>query len=151
MRSGRKVGACRADGGGASGLLIETRHVKAALKAMTVKSDRNDARGIADAHGVVPSDARQKVPAQEIRALLTGRKLLLCKLRDVELGIRVLLRGFGLKVGRVSKGRYEACTRELTEGASGARASRDGDAPGTGEPASRVRQTASDVLGHRAH
>jgi transposase len=56
------------------------------------------------------------VPAQEIRALLTGRKLLLGKLRDVELGIRGLLRGFGLKVGRVSKGRYEARIRELTAG-----------------------------------
>jgi transposase len=56
------------------------------------------------------------VPAQEIRALLTGRKLLLGKLRDVELGIRGLLRGFGLKVGRVSKGRCEARIRELTAG-----------------------------------
>ena len=56
------------------------------------------------------------VPAQEIRALLTGRKLLLGKLRDVELGIRGLLRGFGLKVGRVSKGRYEARIHELTAG-----------------------------------
>ena len=45
------------------------------------------------------------LPAQEIRALLTGRRLLLGKLRDVELGIRGLLRGFGLKVGAVSKGR----------------------------------------------
>ena len=34
--------------------------------------------------------------------------MLLGKLRDVELGIRGLLRGFGLKVGRISKGRYEA-------------------------------------------
>jgi transposase len=56
------------------------------------------------------------VPAQEIRALLTGQKLLLGKLRDVELGIRGLLRGFGLKVGRVSKDQYEARIRELTAG-----------------------------------
>src|SRR5262249_26255875 len=56
------------------------------------------------------------LPAQEIRALLTGRKLLLGKLRDVELGIRGLLRGFGLKVGQVSKGRYEARIRELVLG-----------------------------------
>jgi len=34
----------------------------------------------------------------------------------VELGIRGLLRGFGLKVGRVSKGRYEARIRELAAG-----------------------------------
>jgi transposase len=56
------------------------------------------------------------LPAQEIRALLTGRKLLLGKLRDVELGIRGLLRGFGLKVGQVSKGRYEVRIRELVMG-----------------------------------
>src|SRR6201993_952790 len=33
--------------GGYPAVLIETRHVKAALKAMTVKTDRNDARGMA--------------------------------------------------------------------------------------------------------
>jgi transposase len=38
------------------------------------------------------------------------------KLQDVELGIRGLLRGFGLKVGQVSKGRYEARIRELVTG-----------------------------------
>jgi transposase len=43
------------------------------------------------------------LPAQEVRALLTGRKLLLGKLRDIELGIRGLLRGFGLKVGRSAR------------------------------------------------
>ena len=56
------------------------------------------------------------VPAQEIRVLLTGRKLLLGKLRDIELGIRGLLRGFGLKVGQVSRGRYEARIEELVTG-----------------------------------
>ena len=34
-------------GGGLEAVLIETRHVKAALSAMTVKTDRKDARGIA--------------------------------------------------------------------------------------------------------
>ena len=38
------------------------------------------------------------LPAQEIRALLTGRKMLQKKLKDVELGIRGLLRALGLKV-----------------------------------------------------
>jgi transposase len=103
---------------GLSAILIETRHVKAALKAMTVKTDRNDARGMAQLMrmGWFRPVHVKTVPAQEIRALLTGRKLLLGKLRDVELGIRGLLRGFGLKVGRVSKGRYEARIRELTAG-----------------------------------
>src|SRR5262245_15084891 len=34
------------------------------------------------------------------------------KLRDIELGIRGLLRGFGLKVGKVSEGKYDARIRE---------------------------------------
>jgi transposase len=56
------------------------------------------------------------LPAQEVRALLTARQLLQRKLHDIELGIRGLLRGFGLKVGKVSEGKYEAWIRELATG-----------------------------------
>ena len=59
---------------------------------------------------------RKSPPAQEVRALLVGRKLLQGKLTDVELGIRGLLRGFGLKLGEVSKGRFAARVRELVAG-----------------------------------
>lgn len=45
--------------------------------------------------------------SQDVRALLTGRKLLRAKLRDLELSIRGILRGYGLKVGEVSRGRFE--------------------------------------------
>jgi transposase len=98
--------------------LIETRHVKAALKAMTVKTDRNDARGMAQLMrmGWFRLVHVKTLPAQEVRALLTARKLLQGKLQDIELGIRGLLRGFGLKVGQVSKGKYEARIRELALG-----------------------------------
>ena len=48
--------------------------------------------------------------------MLVGRKLLQAKLRDVELSIRGILRGFGLKVGEVSKGRFAARIRELIGG-----------------------------------
>ena len=103
---------------GLSAILIETGRVNATLKAMTAKTHRNDARGMAQLMrmGWFRPVHVKTVSAQEIRALLTGRKLLLGKLRDVELGIRGLLRGFGLKVGRVSKGRYEARIHELTAG-----------------------------------
>ena len=42
-------------------VLLETRHVKAALSAMTVKTDRKDACGLAQpaADGMVPAGARQ--------------------------------------------------------------------------------------------
>ena len=103
---------------GLPAILIETRHVKAALKAMTVKTDRNDARGMAQLMrmGWFRPVHVKTLPAQEVRALLTARKLLQGKLQDIELGIRGLLRGFGLKVGQVSKGKYEARIRELAMG-----------------------------------
>ena len=70
-------------------ILIETRHVKAALKAMTVKTDRNDARGMAHLMrmGWFRPVHVKTLPAQEVRALLTARKLLVGKLQDIELGI----------------------------------------------------------------
>jgi transposase len=75
---------------GFEAVLLETRHVKAALSAMTVKTDRNDARGIAQLlrMGWYRPVHRKSPPAQEIRALLVGRKLLQGKLLDVELSIR---------------------------------------------------------------
>lgn len=99
-------------------VLLETRHVKAALSAMTVKTDRKDARGIAQLlrMGWFRSVHRKSPAAQEVRALLVGRKLLQSKLRDVELSIRGILRGFGLKVGEVSKAQFTARIRELTSG-----------------------------------
>ena len=71
-------------------VLLETRHVKAALSAMIVKTDRKDARGIAQLLrlGWYRPVHRKSPPAQEVRALLVGRKLLQAKLRDVELSIR---------------------------------------------------------------
>ena len=48
--------------------------------------------------------------------LLTSRKLLQRKLLDVESDLRGTLRNFGLKVGVVSSGRYEARVRELVAG-----------------------------------
>ena len=103
---------------GLPAILIETRHVKAALKAMTVKTDRNDARGMAQLMrmGWFRPVHVKTLQAQEIRALLTARKLLVAKLRDVESSIRGILRGFGLKVGAVSKGKFEARIRELVVG-----------------------------------
>ena len=105
-------------GAGLEAVLLETRQVKAALSAMIVKTDRKDARGIAQLlrMGWYRPVHRKSPPAQEVRALLVGRKLLQGKLVDVELSIRGLLRGFGLKLGEVSKGRFAARVRELVAG-----------------------------------
>src|SRR4028119_71914 len=103
---------------GFEAVLLETRHVKAALSAMVVKIDRKDARGIAQLlrMGWYRPVHRKSPPAQEVRALLVGRKLLQGKLLDVELSLRGLLRGLGLKLGQVSKGRFAARVRELVAG-----------------------------------
>jgi transposase len=95
--------------------LLETRHVKAALSAMTVKTDRKDARGIAQLlrMGWFRQVHCKTSETQEMRALLVGRKLLQSKLLDIEGGIRGLLRGFGLKMGSVSKGRFVGRVEEL--------------------------------------
>ena len=86
-------------------LLLETRHVKAALSAMMVKTDRKDARGLAQLirMGWFRPVHAKSMGSQEVRALLVARKQLLGRLIDVELSIRGILRGFGLKVGVVTR------------------------------------------------
>jgi transposase len=99
-------------------VLLETRHVKAALSAMIVKTDRRDARGIAQLlrMGWFRPVHCKSAPAQEVRALLVARKPLQAKMRDGELSLRGLLRGFGLKVGEISKGQDAARVRSLVVG-----------------------------------
>jgi transposase len=103
---------------GFEAVLLETRHVKAALSAMAVKTDRRDARGIAQLlrMGWYRPVHRKSVSSQEIRALLGARKQLQIKVIDLEQTVRGLLRGFGLKVGDVSRGKLPARIRELTAG-----------------------------------
>ena len=103
---------------GFEAVLLETRHVKAALSAMTVKTDRKDARGIAQLlrMGWFRPVHAKSPPAQEVRALLVARKLLQSKQTDIELSIRGILRGFGLKVGQISKGQFEARVCQLITG-----------------------------------
>jgi transposase len=81
--------------------------------------------------------------SQEIRALLVARKQLLGRLLDVELSIRGILRGFGLKVGQVTRKTFEARIRELVTGQAGhVGANCWGDALGAGNFEGGVRETA---------
>jgi hypothetical protein len=98
-------------------VLLETRHVKAALSTMNAKTDRRDARGIAQFPRIGWfHPVHCKSPAQKVRALLTAHKLLPAKMRNVELSLRGLLRGYGLKVGEISKDQFATRVRTLTEG-----------------------------------
>jgi transposase len=103
---------------GLPAVLVETRQVKAALSAMRVKTDRNDARGIAQLirMGWFRAVHAKAIPAQEVRLLLSARKQMQAKLLDLEGAIRGLLRGFGLKVGPVGAAGFERRIRELVAG-----------------------------------
>jgi len=98
--------------------LLETRHVRHAFKAMPVKTDRTDARGIAQLMrlGWFRSVHCKSLPAQELRAILTARKLVQTKRHDLEMSLRGILRGFGLKVGQTTPRSFEARVRELVDG-----------------------------------
>ena len=98
--------------------LLETRHVRKAFEAMPVKSDRNDARGIAQLIrlGWFRPVHCKSMGAQETRAALTARKLVQSKLRDVENSLRGILRGFGLKVGKTTELGFAGRIRELVAG-----------------------------------
>ena len=101
---------------GLSVVLMETRQVKGALKAMPIKTDRRDAEGIARLlHlGWFRPVHCKSVSAQEVRALLSARKAVQQGFITLELSLRGLLRNFGLKVGAISRGRFEHRIRELT-------------------------------------
>jgi transposase len=98
--------------------LLETRHVHDAFKAMPVKSDRNDARGIAQLMrlGWFRPVHCKSINAQEVRAVLTARKLVQTKLLDVENSLRGILRGFGLKLGKTTARNFAGRIQELVDG-----------------------------------
>lgn len=103
---------------GYSAELLETRHVRRAFETMPVKTDKKDARGIAQLMrlGWFRPVHCKSLPAQEIRAVLTARKLLQSKLIDIGLSLRGILRGFGLKVGKTTPGTFAERVRTLVEG-----------------------------------
>ena len=99
-------------------VLMETRQVKSTLKAMPIKTGRRDAEGIARLlqMGWFRPVRCKTVSSQETRALLSSRKSVKDALINMELSLRDVLRNFGLKLGPVSKGRWEARVREVIAG-----------------------------------
>src|SRR5512141_2840494 len=98
-------------------ICVETRHMRAALKAQINKTDRNDARGIAQMMrvGLYRPVHVKTLRSQKLRMLLTHRKLLQSKAIAIDNDLRGTLRNFGLKVGMVRAVRFEARIRKLVE------------------------------------
>ena len=120
-RAGFESGPCSAwlyKGLMAAGLPVicmDARHASAALKAQNVKTDRNDARGIAQIvrTGWYRLAHVKSEDSQKRRVLLNSRKMLLGNRIEIENQIRGNLKVFGLKVGQVTPLQYEARVREL--------------------------------------
>jgi transposase len=96
-------------------ICIEARQAKAAMGAMPNKTDWNDARGIAQIMrtGWYRAVHVKSAACRSWRALLTARRMVINKRRDVENGLRALLREVGLKVGTPSRKDFAARVREL--------------------------------------
>jgi transposase len=102
---------------GLPAICVETRHMHAVLKAQINKTDRNDARGIAQMMrvGLYRPVHVKTLRSQKLRMLLTHRKLLQSKAIAIENDLRATLRNFGLKVGIAGKVKFEARIKELVE------------------------------------
>jgi transposase len=98
-------------------ICVETRHMRAVLKAQINKTDRNDARGIAQMMraGLYRPVHVKTLGSQKLRMLLTHRKLLQSKAIASENDLRATLRNFGLKVGVGGAAKFEARIKELVE------------------------------------
>jgi hypothetical protein len=94
---------------------IETRRMKGATAAMAVKTDRNDARAIAQAIrvGWFTAVHVKTAESQELRLLLNNRRTLQAALLTLDNEIRGTLKAFGLKVGAVTTAKFEGRVTEL--------------------------------------
>jgi transposase len=100
---------------GLPAICIETRQAKAAMGAMPVKTDRNDARALAQIirTGWFRQVHVKSAECRSWRALIVARRLVLNKLRDLENGVRAALRETGLKLGKVGGKRFAERVRAL--------------------------------------
>ncbi len=97
---------------------MEARLVSAALSAMRNKTDKNDARGIAQIlrTGWYACVHVKSLGSHQIRALLSSRKAVLKKCIDLENEIRGLFKVFGIKLpGKLGHGPFDAKVRTPIE------------------------------------
>jgi transposase len=99
-------------------ICLEARQVHAALSAMRNKTDKNDARGIAQIlrTGWYSRVHVKSMESHLIRALLSSRKTILKKCVDIENEIQGLIRLLGIRLpGTLYHGVYDATVRQAIE------------------------------------
>jgi transposase len=99
-------------------ICMEARQVHAALSAMRNKTDKNDARGIAQIlrSGWYSRVHVKSLASHQIRALLSSRKAVLNKCIDLENEVRGLFKVFGIKLPpRLGHGAFDKAVRGTIE------------------------------------
>jgi len=94
--------------GGLAAICIETRRMRSATQLMAVKTDRVDARAIAQAMrvGWYTVVHVKSAASQELRVLLRNRKTVLEQRVRLDNEIRGTLKAFGIKLGATSQARF---------------------------------------------
>ena len=98
---------------------MEARQVKAALSAMRNKTDKHDARGIAQLlrSGWYSQVHVKSMESHHIRMLLTSRRAVLDKCIDLENEIRGIFKIFGIKLPpRLGHGSFDQAVLAVIEG-----------------------------------
>ena len=99
---------------GLPAICLETVHVRAAMSAQRNKTDKADALGIA--HIMRTGWFRRAHVKTEgcyrMRLLLTHRRNLKRKFLDLENAIRHSLKAFGIRLGGIGRGKFDAAVRE---------------------------------------
>jgi transposase len=94
---------------------MDARHAHGVLKAQRVKTDRNDARGLAQLvrTGWYRAVHVKSASTHALRFLVQGRKRLVESRLDLENHIRGVLKVFGVKLGTVSPHRFDSRIKEI--------------------------------------
>jgi transposase len=97
---------------------LETRHVRAALRAQRNKTDAADALGLAHIvrTGWFKRAHVKDAATYRVRMLLTQRRNLKRKFLDLENTIRHSLKVFGVRLNKVGRGGFAAAVRAACEG-----------------------------------
>jgi transposase len=102
-------------GAGLPAICTETRQANAAMKTMPNKTDRNDARALAQIMrtGWFRQVHVKSRPCRLWRSLLVARRTVLNEMRAIENVVRAVLREAGLKLGTPARSAFAGRVREL--------------------------------------
>lgn len=105
---------------GIAAVCIETRQANATMKTMPNKTDRNDARALAQIMrtGWFRAVHVKRRDCRLLRTLLVARRTVLNEMRSIENVVRAFLREAGIKLGTPARAKFAETVRERTQDAA---------------------------------